>query len=87
MDFYLPEYNIGIECQGEQHFFEVERFKNPLAHVVEMDRKKNVLCKQNNLKLLYFTDEKIYRNIIEKPDFYDEIFVNKENLLDQIKGT
>ena len=23
LDFYLPEYNIAIECQGEQHFVPV----------------------------------------------------------------
>ena len=23
LDFYLPEYNVAIECQGEQHFVPV----------------------------------------------------------------
>ena len=26
LDFYLPDYNIAIECQGEQHFEPVEHF-------------------------------------------------------------
>ena len=56
LDFYLPDYNIGIECQGEQHFFPVEhfggdkRFKNTL----ERDKWKKKLCEENGVKLLYF---------------------------------
>ena len=56
LDFYLPDYNIGIECQGEQHFFPVEhfggdkRFKNTL----ERDKRKKKLCEENGVKLLYF---------------------------------
>lgn len=26
LDFYLPDYNIAIECQGEQHFLPVKHF-------------------------------------------------------------
>ena len=26
LDFYIPEYNIAIECQGKQHFEPVEKF-------------------------------------------------------------
>lgn len=28
LDFYLPKYNIGIECQGIQHFEPTKHFKN-----------------------------------------------------------
>ena len=26
LDFYLPDYDIGIECQGRQHFAPVEKY-------------------------------------------------------------
>ena len=26
LDFYLPDYNTAIECQGEQHFYPIEYY-------------------------------------------------------------
>ena len=61
LDFYLPDYNVGIECQGVQHFFPVdfagkgvgwacEHFK----YVISLDKQKKVLCEKHDVKLLYF---------------------------------
>jgi hypothetical protein len=50
-DFYLPEYNICIEFQGEQHFrpaFGIKSFKN----IQQTDYIKEQYCLQNNIKLL-----------------------------------
>ena len=52
LDFYLPEYNVAIECQGEQHLIEGRNFTNVLQ--LENDLIKNKLCKENGIKLLYF---------------------------------
>ena len=30
LDFYLPEYNVAIECQGEQHLIKGRNFTNVL---------------------------------------------------------
>lgn len=71
LDFYLPKYNIGIECQGKQHFIEKERFggKDGLNKIKERDIKKHKKCKENNIKLIYVIDYdidnfncKIYEN-------------------------
>jgi very-short-patch-repair endonuclease len=70
LDFYLPDYNIAIECQGEQHFKPVnfgceteedmfEQFKN----TQDRDKKKKELCNTNNIKLLYYSDKKYENNI------------------------
>ena len=56
LDFYLPDYNVGIECQGEQHFFPVEHFGGNKAfkNTLERDKRKIALCEKNGIKLLYF---------------------------------
>jgi hypothetical protein len=53
-DFYLPEYNICIEYDGQQHFEPIEfyggieAFKNRKIR----DNIKNNYCKDNNIKLI-----------------------------------
>ena len=57
LDFYLPEYKIAIECQGLQHYAPIEYFggEEKFSYTKELDRKKKKLCKENGIKLLYFT--------------------------------
>lgn len=62
LDFYLPDYNIGIECQGIQHFEPtdfagkgIEWAKDEYKNNIELDINKQNLCKKNNIKLIYFT--------------------------------
>ena len=56
LDFYLPDYNVGIECQGRQHFFPVECFggDKEFKKVLERDKRKKTLCEKHGVKLLYF---------------------------------
>ena len=64
LDFYLPKYNIAIECQGKQHFKPVD-FANKglewayqeLKKNIERDKIKNRLCKQNGIKILFYSNE------------------------------
>nr|UVM93683.1 MAG: hypothetical protein [Bacteriophage sp.] len=55
LDFYLPDYNIGIECQGEQHFKPIKYFggEDKFNKIVERDKRKLELCQNNNVKLLF----------------------------------
>lgn len=57
LDFYLPKYNIAIECQGEQHFKSIDYFggKANFSNVIERDKLKLELCNKHNIKLIYFT--------------------------------
>lgn len=53
-DFYLPKYNICIECDGEQHFHQVKCFqksKSDFLKQQEHDRQKNSFCLANNIPL------------------------------------
>lgn len=61
LDFYLPDYNIGIECQGGQHFSPCSIFggEKTFKKIVERDLRKKQLCEENGVKLLYYTNVKI----------------------------
>lgn len=61
LDFYLPEYNAAIECQGEQHFkpssFGGKQDKTECFNeVLNNDNKKRERCSDNNVKLFYYTN-------------------------------
>jgi len=56
LDFYLPEYNIAIECQGIQHFFPVKYFdkkNDTFGNRKNRDNIKKNMCKKNNVFLYY----------------------------------
>jgi hypothetical protein len=83
LDFYLPDYNIAIECQGEQHFKSIEWFggEEAFKKTIERDGRKFKKCEENNVEVLYYTKSK--KDII--PDeYYNTIFFNKKQLLDKI---
>lgn len=60
LDFYLPDYNTAIECQGIQHF-EPTDFSGKNSEVVKFlfetnkirDDIKQKLCEENNVNLIY----------------------------------
>ena len=55
LDFYLPKYNIAIECQGLQHFEQIDYFgEHSLINIVDRDKLKKQLCEEHNIVLLYF---------------------------------
>ena len=72
-DFYLPKYNVVIECQGKQHYVPVEIFggEDGYKKTVELDNIKKKMCKENNIELF------------EYPYFFTK--KEKEQLLFRIK--
>lgn len=85
LDFYLPKYNIGIECQGIQHFEPTKHFKN-CEVLLNRDELKHQLCSENNLKLLYYTDYNISDEVLNKHRIYtkNNLMYSKEELLNKI---
>lgn len=98
LDFYLPEYNIGIECQGIQHFKPIDfagkgkqwaeiKFYDDLKR----DKEKYEKCNNNGILLLYFTDrkniEKNYQNDIKYNLIYnnENVFFKTDKLLKKLK--
>lgn len=51
-DFFLPEFNLAIEYQGEQHFRDNNFFKDKLSAVQNRDNIKKQYCLNNNIELL-----------------------------------
>jgi len=53
-DFYLPDYNICIEYDGEQHFRSIEYWGGDKQfEIIKLrDNLKSEYCKDNNINLL-----------------------------------
>lgn len=92
LDFYLPEYNIGIECQGEQHFKEYTgklEIKTNLEKRIKLDITKNVLCEENGVNLYYFFNKKwenrslskMFNGIYSKNNIFEEDINRIKNIL------
>lgn len=79
LDFYLPDYEIAIEYQGEQHFHPVKYFggEQRFKDRKKRDEVKRMLCEKNGIRLIYVsfwekapngvvkTIEELYKCIIE----------------------
>ena len=59
LDFYLPDYNIAIECQGIQHFRPIGFFggEHGFKYQKKLDERKKQLCDNNKIKLIYIINE------------------------------
>ena len=79
LDFFLPEQNIIIECQGEQHFNPIKHFggTNRFIDTIERDRRKNNLIKENGFKIVYVVD-KCFKKFINSNMILEEIYKNDE---------
>lgn len=90
LDYYLPSYNLAIECQGEQHFIPSNKFnkKHSLDDIIKYDKAKFESCCNNNVKLVYFTYPKIMSLVQVKPLFYtdDNLIVGIDELNETING-
>lgn len=82
LDFYLPEYNIFIECQGRQHFLPVDAFggEKGFESTKIRDKIKLQKCIDNNIKPLYFSN-KDWGLLNNQP-----IITNKEEIIKIIKN-
>lgn len=56
LDFYLPDYNIAIECQGEQHFKPIEPWggEETYEYTINNDLLKKEFCKKHNIEIIYY---------------------------------
>ena len=81
IDLYLPEYNVGIECQGGQHFRNVPLFRDNVESNIERDIRKYNKC-NDRLKLLYLVDKHIKKKDIIDNEKYGNIYT-KDNTFKQ----
>jgi hypothetical protein len=56
-DFYLPDYNICVEYDGEQHFNVIDKFGGEQRYESQKiyDNIKNTYCKENQISLIRIT--------------------------------
>lgn len=57
IDIFVPALSVAIEYQGAQHFRPVALFggEDGLREAQVRDKRKRTLCKENGVKLIYFT--------------------------------
>lgn len=96
LDFYLPNYNIAIECQGEQHFKKslYIRSKYGFEDRVANDILKYNLCKEHGIPLIYILPKKMMK-YSKSPIFksiyscnvliYEEVLKDPNILLNNVK--
>jgi hypothetical protein len=77
LDFYLPDHNIAIECQGVQHFEPREKFggEKEFVKTVKRDKLKEDKCIKNGVKLLLYSNKKYCSSII------DDLTILKNNII------
>lgn len=71
LDFYIPQFNAAIECQGLQHFQATGYIygEEKLKRTIESDEIKRKLCEEHGIKIYYYTNLEnetpyfIYRNL------------------------
>ena len=79
LDFYLIDYNIGIECQGEQHYRQVDfgftnkdEIEKNFIKIKKLDNIKKNKCINNKLKLIYYTKKELK---------VDDEFINANDII------
>ena len=77
LDFYLPDYNIAIECQGVQHFSDSKYYKRSGDKAYHDDKLKYEDCKKQGIRIIYFSNY-----IID--NYIDTVFNNDKDLLNEI---
>ena len=68
IDFFIRNEKICIECQGGQHFYEMEIFgsEEGFTKIKQRDITKYNLCKENGIGMIYITNKKFKRYLKQK---------------------
>ena len=88
LDFYLPEYNIAIECQGEQHFRPITYYGGEQRYkkIIENDLLKIKLCQENGIKLIHKSNRKNFYPKIQNNWKYYNVLIENDDLIKLIKS-
>ncbi len=68
LDIFLPQLNVAIEFQGDQHFKSIEFFGgvDGFQSTIERDIRKKKLCKKNKCELICVTSDYDFNEIVNK---------------------
>ena len=78
LDFYLPDYNIAIECQGKQHFIGWDNKEEYLRKQILSDEKKYELSFKHGVKILYYARKNEFKKVSEI--YSKNVFTRKSDL-------
>lgn len=83
LDFYLPDYNVAIECQGRQHFENNDYFGGKIEYekTISRDTIKFNLCNKNDIRIIYFSKEGLFKPNI---NYFSKIYTDKNEFLNTI---
>ena len=78
LDFYLPDYEIVIECQGLQHFKPIEYFGGDayFERQQKNDKIKKKLCELHGINVIYYSDI--------KTNFPYDVITNISDLMEKL---
>lgn len=97
LDFYLPQYNVAIECQGEQHIIErkdsLMNKNNNFEENALRDQLKLKLCKEHNIPIIYIFNKhhsntrlnEQFNHMYDDALFIEDIEKNPQILLNKIE--
>ena len=80
LDFFLPDYNVAIECNGAQHFVGHTFYSKNIEDIVRRDKRKKQLCEENGIRVLYYT------SLTGDLEYFDPVIRDKTKLLTEIKN-
>ena len=82
IDIFIPDKNIAIEYQGGEHFVPIKMFGGykKFIEISKRDMKKYDECKNNGIKLFYFTEEKRY----DLSNYIDKVYTKFDELCSEI---
>ena len=96
LDFYLPQYNIAIECQGEQHINEgngIFKSNDDFQNNLTRDKIKLKLCEKHGILIIYvfgkhnsksrFNEQ--FNHMYDDALFIEDIIKDNNILLNKIK--
>lgn len=85
IDFYLPEYNVGIELNGRQHYVPVDIWGGEEGFNLTRlrDIAKYNKCKYNGIKLFYYTPPTMKSSIT---DYFEKVYTSTDELINDIKS-
>ena len=97
LDFYLPEYNLAIECQGDQHIYKRDTYYNIEGRFekrIILDKLKNRLCKKYGIPIIYIFNKRNskyrldeqFNHMYDDALFIEDIMKDNNILLNKIKA-
>lgn len=87
-DFYLPDYKVIIECQGEQHFNEYKNnYFGDFDYTINNDIKKYNEAIEHNIQVFYYTTKKNLPSVrnVYTDEIYGGIYTEKNLYIDNVE--